>query len=95
MGRGSLPAVAPKGVRRTGLLSPSEAEVYPLVLAGLSNREIARRLGLEPHVANQRILRLCRAHGVRTVRELLARRIAELEGRAPETPPRPPAGPEC
>ena len=93
-GPASLPGV-PKGVRRTGPLSPSEEAVYPLLLAGLSNREIAAALGIELTAANARVLRVCRAYGVPTVRRLLARRIAELEGRAPGTPPRLPGGPGC
>ena len=84
-GPASLPGV-PKGVRRTGPLSPSEEEVYPLLLAGLSNAEIARALGIERPAANARVRRVCQVYGVTTVRRLLARRIAELEAGRGETP---------
>jgi DNA-binding CsgD family transcriptional regulator len=67
-------------------LSPSEEEVYPLLLAGLSNREIAAALGIELPAANARVNRVCQVYGVTTVRRLLARRIAELEAARGETP---------
>jgi DNA-binding NarL/FixJ family response regulator len=62
-------------------LSPSEEEVYPLLLAGLSNREIAAALGIELTAANARVRRACQVHGVTTVRRLLAKRLAEMEQR--------------
>jgi DNA-binding NarL/FixJ family response regulator len=63
------------------VLSDSEAEVYPLLLRGLSNKEIAAALGIELSAATLRVHRCCRALGVSTVRRLLARRIADLEQR--------------
>src|SRR5919199_6177576 len=84
-GSGTLPGV-PRGIPRAGPLSPSEEEVYPLLLAGLSNREIAAALGIEEPAANARVHRVCQVYGVTTVRRLLARRIAELEAGRGESP---------
>ena len=68
------------------MLSDSEAEVYPLLLRGLSNKEIAAELGIELSAATVRVHRCCHAMGVTTVRRLLARRIAELEAARGDTP---------
>jgi DNA-binding CsgD family transcriptional regulator len=78
--------VAPKGVRRTGLLSPSEAEVYSLLMQGLSNEAIGQRLGIDVKAVRMRLIRLRRAYGVRTDRQLYALRIAELEQRLADGP---------
>jgi hypothetical protein len=64
----------------------SEARRYPLLMAGLSNREIAAAPGIELSAANARVNRVCQVYGVTTVRRLLARRIAELEAGRGEPP---------
>jgi FixJ family two-component response regulator len=63
------------------VLSDAEAEVYPLLLRGLSNKEIAAALGIELSAATVRVHRCCHAMGVSTVRRLLAQHIADLERR--------------
>ena len=81
-----------RGRRRSGALSEAELAVYPLLLRGLSNREIAQVLGISVKAADIRILRTCRDLGVENVRGLMAKRIAELEARVAELEARlPPA----
>ena len=75
------------------MLSDSEAEVYPLLLRGLSNKEIAAALGIELSAATVRVHRCCRAMGVSTVRRLLAQRIADLEQRLAGEPGETPEAP--
>jgi DNA-binding NarL/FixJ family response regulator len=74
-------------------LSDAELEVYPLLLRGLSNREIAQALGITVGAADIRIQRTCRDLGVENVRELMAKRIAELEARVAELEARLPPAP--
>jgi DNA-binding CsgD family transcriptional regulator len=65
-------------------LSDAELEVYHLLMRGMSNREIAQALGITVGAADIRILRTCRDLGAENVRELMAKRIAELEARVAE-----------
>jgi DNA-binding NarL/FixJ family response regulator len=75
-------------------LSDAELEVYPLLMLGLSNRDIAQALGITVGAADIRILRTCRDLAAENVRELMAKRIAELEARVAELEGRPAAEPQ-
>jgi DNA-binding CsgD family transcriptional regulator len=55
-------------------LSPRDRDVLALLREGLSDKEIAARLGISPHTVNQRTKRLYRRFGVHSRAELLAKR---------------------
>jgi DNA-binding CsgD family transcriptional regulator len=54
------------------LLSPRERDVLELLLTGLSEKEIAHRLGMTDRSTHQRITTLYRNYGVRSRPELMA-----------------------
>ncbi len=71
-----LPPAGVDGVRAPGpeLLTPREAEVLELLQAGRSNAEIAHLLHVGVETVRTHARRIYRKLGVRTRRELLARR---------------------
>lgn len=68
----------PLAAPRAGVesLSPRRREVLDLLLGGLDEREIARRLELSPHTIHECVVYLYRRFGVRSRGELLARFIS-------------------
>lgn len=64
-------------------LSEQQRDLVDLVAEGLTNRQIARRLGLSPHTVNYHLRRLFKAYGVGSRIDLL--QAAGRHG----TPPRP------
>lgn len=68
-------AVLPKP--RQALPSAKENEVYELLLLGLSNKEIANKLGKSVHTIRYHIQRVLRRHECENRLALLARVVQE------------------
>ena len=66
------------------LLTPRETEVLSLVADGLSNKEIARRLGISLHTVKFHIESLLRKLGARSRAEAVAKGIARRRNEAIE-----------
>lgn len=60
-------------------LSRQQQGVVRLVSEGLTNRQMARRLGLSPHTVNYHLRRLFKSYGVNSRIDLL-RAVAEHHG---------------
>lgn len=58
------------GAERLRLLTPRQTEVHALLLGGLSNKEIARRLGLSDNTVKVHAFAICRLFGVSDRRDL-------------------------
>lgn len=60
-------------------LTPRQQQVYDLILRGMSNKEIAHRLGISLRMAKYHSLDVLHKTGHRSRIEILMARIAELE----------------
>jgi DNA-binding NarL/FixJ family response regulator len=58
---------------------PRRQQAYELALEGLSNKEIAARMDITRRAVNDHLSHVFRDHGVLDTRQLLAKRIKELE----------------
>ncbi|MER7376179.1 helix-turn-helix transcriptional regulator [Streptomyces lanatus] len=72
-GPGRLPTAAEESGPEPDPLTPSECEVTALVVDGLANREIARRLGLATRTVELRLTHVYRKLGVKGRAALVAR----------------------
>ncbi len=63
-------ALQPNGTTGWDSLSDTQREIAELVRLGLTNRQIARRLGLSPHTVNYHLRQIFRKLGVRSRVEL-------------------------
>ena len=63
-------------------LTPRQQDTFQAMLAGLSNKQIARKLGISEHTVKEHVTAILAAHGVKNRLELLLQRPAT------PTPPR-------
>ncbi|MCI0385367.1 AAA family ATPase [Streptomyces sp. CNQ085] len=78
-GRAGPPAVPDETAPEEDLLTPSERDVATLVVEGLANREISRRLGLATRTVELRLTNLYRKLGVKGRAALVAHLRARQE----------------
>jgi DNA-binding NarL/FixJ family response regulator len=73
--------------RGTNLLSKREEQVVVLVSEGLSNREIARKLGLSEHTVKNHLFRVFEKLGVSSRVELVSYALNSSKRAAEKEPP--------
>ena len=79
----SPPSAANPGTTRGGHLSPRERETLALLLAGLSDKEIAARLGISRHTVNEYTKSIYGRFGVHSRGSLLAHLLRRGAGSYP------------
>lgn len=61
-------------------LPPQQARVVDLVLEGLSNREIAQRMGISPHTVCNHLKPVFLRYGVKSRAELIIKEMRRRNG---------------